>query len=165
MEILLRAAEHVGKVADVAALGEDIKRCVCVFNKAYDLGLIEYQRVLDVMVVPFLKLAQKCQHSRGGLPSLRSQLPDMLFSSWVDGIIEAPLSFPDNNNSFKHFSISRPKRVEMLKTWISSKLPEVRSICQRRSLKAEPHPLMAFHNECIQFTKFHVCAFRAYKGQ
>lgn len=104
---------------------------VFLFTKAFDLGIIGYQRVLDVMVHPFLLLAKSC-----GDGQLRADDIDKVFSSWAQGVSLSLLwhskSIDGNLEQMKP-AMQPSQRAVMVKALLAAKIPEVRRKIKRQS--------------------------------
>lgn len=115
----------------MVVLAERLKNRLYLFTKAFDLGIIEYQRVLEVTVLPFIKLARKCQHPRAGSPHLRDSAPEALLSIWADAL-GTSLSWHSKglpkDSGFMKPALQASKRAEMVKAMIGARIHEVRPI-------------------------------------
>lgn len=106
-----------------------------IFTKAFDLGVIPYQRVLETTVLPFLKLAKKVEGHRNNPQSgtfVDQAARDNNFSAWVLAFI-TPLTwhssiFEGQQGRFVP-SLRPSKRAEMVKALTDANVPEVNLDC------------------------------------
>lgn len=118
--------------SNVVVLAKQLQNRVYLFTKAFDLGIIEYQRVLEVTVLPLMKLAQKCQHTRAGFLHLCYSAPEALLSFWADALGTTlgwhSKSMPENASGSMKPAIKASKRAEMVKALMGARIHEVRNI-------------------------------------
>lgn len=126
---VLSGQPEMGK--DVLVLGRQLAYRLHLFTKAFDMGIIEYKRVLEVTVLPFMKLAQKCQHPKADSPHLRDSAPEILLSCWADALGTSlcwhSKSMPERAAGLAKPAMQASKRAEMVKAMMSARIHEVRS--------------------------------------
>lgn len=127
---VLSGSIEVASSEALRVLARQLKNRLYLFTKAFDLGIIEYQRVLDVTILPFIKLAQKCQHPTAGFLQLHDNAPDTLFSFWAHALEEA-LSWHSKSSKGSGGELKKPamqafKRAEMVKALLAARIHEVR---------------------------------------
>lgn len=93
--------------------------------KAFDAGILNCQRVLEMTVLPFMELAQKCQLVINGFPQLRSLTADRLFAGWADGVTKPLCWHSKCDQECMRPSMQSSKRDELVKAMMAAKIHEV----------------------------------------
>lgn len=127
---------------DTELLAKKVATHIGLFAKAFDANILNCQRVLEITVLPFLKLALKCQLGSDGFPQLRSMAADMLFASWANGV-KNPLCWHSKIGSGQYGfrpSMQSSKREELAKAMMAAKIHEVGNQKCRLEYKKRVYP-------------------------